>query len=698
MKRFLTPLLIMLPCLIFAQNTITDDIIIDQIERMIDDSDKDLDYTELIENYWTICENKINVNNPEELNQLIELHLVSIFIVDNINSYRKDFGDIVNFDELRFVEGIDEMTLNILKPLICFEKPKEKEKLRLKDMWKYGKHQAQFLTERCFNKKAGYQDISDSILYQNPNKKYLGSPQKLYLRYNFSYREKIEAGFALEKDPGEYLFTPKINDSIKRMIGSKAYKTIDYASFHFLMRDLRFVKTIALGDYQLAFGQGLTLGSGMAFAASGGSLLRKSKKIRASKSANETGYLRGAATTLGYMNLELTMFYSNKKVDANLSADDNTDDEQHVTALQQTGLHRTYGELIDRHVITQQLYGGNISFRGSNYQIGYTIHKTILSGALIPEPRLYNTFYFKGKTLVNQGVDFYYVLKKWAFYGEAAMSDNKAPAVLFGTSVQPAGYIEFDVFYRYYDKKYQNLYSNAFASGSNTRNEKGLYLSTSITFAPKWKLIATVDFPQSVWIKTSAYAPSRGQEYNLQISHDINSNSLFFIELKYRDKEKNGPNENTYMRYLIHERKTSLRFHITYPVGYNFILKNRVEYNVSDVQNSGTTKSYLIYQDILYNPVNQPFSFAFRYALFNSPSGAVYAYENDVLNSFSIGSFYHKGMRIYLLGKVKLRCRLAINAKIGCTIYSDVNEIGSGLEKIEGNVKTDGKLQLVWKL
>jgi len=698
MKRFLTPILILLPCLVFAQNTITDDLIIDQIERMVDDSDKDVDYTELIEDYWTICENKININNPDELNQLIELHLVNIFIIDNINSYRKDFGDIVNFDELKFVEGIDEMTFNILKPLICFERPKEKEKLRLKNVVKYGKHQAQFQTERCFNKKAGYQDVSDSILYKNPSKKYLGNPQKLYLRYNFSYRDKIEAGFALEKDPGEYLFTPKINDSIKRMIGSKAYKTIDYASFHFLVRDIKFVKILALGDYQLAIGQGLTMSSGMAFAASGGSLLRKSKKIRASKSANESGYLRGAATTLGYKKFELTMFYSNKKVDANLSVSDSTDDEQHVTALQQTGLHRTYGELIDRHVITQQLYGGNISYRGSNYQIGYTIHKTVLSSALIPEPRLYNTFYFKGKTLVNQGVDFYYVLKKWAFYGEAAMSDNKAPAVLFGTSVQPAGYIEFDVFYRYYDKKYQNLYSNAYASGSNTRNEKGLYLSTSITFAPKWKLIATADFPESEWFKNSAYAPSRGQEYNLQISHDINSNSLFFIELKYRDKEKNGPSENTYMRYLIHERKMSLRFHVTYPVSNDFILKNRVEYNVSNVQNTGVTKSYLIYQDVLYNPENQPFSFAFRYALFDSPSGAVYAYENDVLNSFSIGSFYHKGMRIYLLGKVKLRCRLAINAKIGCTIYSDVNEIGSGLEKIEGNVKTDGKLQLVWKL
>ena len=203
MKRFLTPILILLPCLVFAQNTITDDLIIDQIERMVDDSDKDVDYTELIEDYWTICENKININNPDELNQLIELHLVNIFIIDNINSYRKDFGDIVNFDELKFVEGIDEMTFNILKPLICFERPKEKEKLRLKNVVKYGKHQAQFQTERCFNKKAGYQDVSDSILYKNPSKKYLGNPQKLYLRYNFSYRDKIEAGFALEKDPGE---------------------------------------------------------------------------------------------------------------------------------------------------------------------------------------------------------------------------------------------------------------------------------------------------------------------------------------------------------------------------------------------------------------------------------------------------------------------------------------------------------------
>ncbi len=697
MKRLLIPLLMIFPFIASAQNEITDDIIIDQIERMTENSENETDFTDLIEEYWTICENKININNPDELNQLIELHLVNVFIVEKINEYRRSFGDFMLFDELHFVEGIDEMTLNILKPLIIFEKPQEKERLRAKDILRHGRHQTIFQLEQCFNEKAGYQDVSDSILYQNPNKKYLGSPQKMLLRYGFSSRNKIECGFAMEKDAGEYLFTPKTNDSIKRLLGDKAYKTIDFMSFHFVLNDWKFVKTLALGDFQLSFGQGVTMGSGLAFAASGGSLLRRTKKIRASKSANEARYLRGAATTLNYRNFELTMFYSNKKADANVSVVDSLGEPLAVTALQQTGLHRTYGELIDRHAITQQLLGGNVSYKGSNFQIGYTFHKTILSCELNPDPRLYNTFYFRGKTLVNQGVDFYYVFSKFAFYGEAALSDNGAPAALLGTTVQPAGYIDFTVLYRYYDKKYQNFYSNAFASSSGTRNEKGLYLSTSITFAPQWRLVATADFPQSDWIKTTAYAPSRMQDYNMRIEHQINAKALFLIQLRYKDKEKNGSGDNTYMRPLVHDRKTTLRIHVTYPVGNDFILKNRVELSVNkDAQKNG--RCYLIYQDIIYNPENQLFSFAFRYALFDSPVGAVYTYENDVLNAFAIGSFYHKGMRIYMLGKVKLRCGLSINAKIGCTIYSDVDEIGSGLEKIEGNVKTEGKIQIIWKI
>ena len=677
MKRILIPLLIMLPLAVMlplplsAQNTITDELIIDQIERIMEDSEEEVDYTELIESYWAVCENKVNINDEDELSQLIELHLISVFTVEKISEYRKEFGNFQMFEEVAFVEGMDEMTLSILKPLICFDRPDRKGKIKFKDVAKRGRHQLWFQAERCLNEKAGYGPVDDSVLLANPNKKYLGSPEKLLFRYNFKYGDRIEAGFVMEKDAGE-----------KDML--------DFVSFHFLIRDWRFVKTLALGDYQLAFGQGVTMGSGAAFTAEGGSLMRKGKKLRASKSANETRYLRGAAATFNYKWFDLTVFYSDKAVDANVSVQDSLGEPLSVTSLQQTGLHRTYGELIDRHAIRLRLIGGNLSFRLSNFQIGYTVHQSQLSCELIPDPRLYNTFYFRGNSLVNQGVDFYYVMKKLAVYGEAAISGNGAPAALVGATIQPAGYIDFTVLYRYYDKKYQNFYSNAFAAGSGTRNERGLYLSTSMTFAPRWQLIATADFPQYDWIKTTAYAPSRSQSYSMRLTHQINDKSLFVLNLRYKDKEKNGPGDNVYMRQLIHDRKWSLRFHITYPVGEAFMLKNSVEYDFS--------LSYLIYQDIQYKPDGGPFSLAFRYTLFDSPEGMIYAYENDILDAFSTGGLSHKGIRIYLLVKAKILKKLSVNAKIGTTVYSDIDEIGSGLELIEGNVKTDAKLQLIWKI
>lgn len=703
MKKIIPLLSLLLPSVAFCQNIVTDALIVNQIENMIDNNEEEIDYTELTTAYWDLCEQKINVNEPEELAQLIEFHLISTYIIESVNEYRRKYGDIRFFDELKAIDGIDEMTLTILEPMLCFERKETGRKDSFGDVFKFGRNQLVLQVDRNLNKKAGYQDVSDSVLFENPSKKYLGGPQRIFTRYNFSYRDKIEAGFALEKDAGEYLFHPKVNDSIKKLLDGHLYKTIDFWSAHFLIRDISISKalqisTLAIGDYQVGFGQGVTLGSGVAFTGNGGSLLRKSKNIRASKSANEANYLRGVATTIRLWKFNITAFYSDIKADANVSAVDSLGVPQQISSLQQTGLHRTFGELIDRQAITKRLYGGNISFRTRNLQIGYTIHNTDLSCELHPDPRIYNTFYFRGGKLVNQGVDFYYITKKISFYGELATSDNMAPAGLLGTTVQPAGYIDFTILYRYYDKKYQNFYSNAFAAGSGTRNEKGVYLSTSMALAPRWRLTAAADFPQSDWFKTTAYAPNKSQIYNIQLNHQIDSKSLLSIQLKYRDKEKNGDAGNTYMRNLIHERKMMLRFHVTFPAGKSVTLKNRVEYHVNNTDNQSNTNSYLIYQDVIFQPDTKPFSFAFRYALFDSQDGSVYAYENDVLYSFSISSLYHKGMRIYLLGKVKIAGRLSVNAKIGCTVYSDINEISSGLELIEGNVKADGKLQMILKL
>ena len=697
MKRLVLLLFTILLC-ISTQAQVNKDLIIEHLEKMSENSEDEYsDYSELLESYWSISENPVNINS-DDIDQLAELKFISIFQQENIKNYRKYYGDIQFIEELYEIEGLDSLSIEMIRPIICFENEKEHDKIKFKNILRYGKNKILLEVNQSLNKKKGYVDIADSLLYENPNSVYLGSPQKIYLRYNYSYKDRIEAGFVLEKDPGEYLFKNNINDSILQLLGDRAYSSFDFFSFHIYITKFWFLKTLAIGDYKVSFGQGLTMGSGMAFIANGGSLLRRNKKITASKSANEAYYLRGIASTFEYKNIELSIFYSNKKTDANIVEYDSINEKPlKISSLQQSGLHRTYNEILDRKIVRQQLCGLNLSYKTSNFQIGYTLHKTYLNAELTPNESIYNTFYFKGKELTNQGLDFYYVLKKILLYGEIAMSNNKGIAGLIGTTIQPTGYIEFTILYRNYAKDYQCLYSNAFASGSNTRNEKGWYFNSALSLAANWKFITSVDFHKSDWLKNTAYSPSQAYEFDSQLNYQPNSNTLLFIEYRNKSKMKNTGNTDVFQKYLTEEKNNMIRFHASYNLSDVITLKNRAEYHFNN-SSDGTNHSYLIYQDILYNPKEKPYNIAFRYELFNAEKGCVYAYENDVLYAFAVGGLSGKGIRTYLVGKIKLYDAIHISGKIGLTFYDDKNTIGSGLETIEGNWRGDGKIQIIWSI
>ena len=697
MKKLLI-LLFTIPLCIDIQAQINNDLIIEHLEKMSENTGEEYsDYSELLESYWSISENPVNINS-DDIDQLAELKLISIFQLENIKNYKKHYGDIQFIEELYEIEGLDSLSIEMIRPIICFENEKEHDKIKLNNLLKYGKSKILLEVNQSLNKKKGYIDIEDSLLYENPNSVYLGSPQKIYLRYNYSYKDRIEAGFVLEKDPGEYLFKNTLNDSILQLLGDKSYSGFDFFSFHIYITKFWFLKTLAIGDYKVSFGQGLTMGSGMAFVANGSSLLRRNKKISASKSANEAYYLRGIASTFEYKNFELSIFYSNKKTDGNVTEYDTINETPlKISSLQQSGLHRTYNEILDRKVVRQQLCGMNLSYKISNFQIGYTLHKTYLNAELSPNESIYNSFHFKGKELTNHGLDFYYVLKKILLYGEIAMSDNKGIAGLIGTTIQPTGYIEFTILYRNYAKDYQCLYSNAFASGSNTRNEKGWYFSSALSLAANWKFITSVDFHKSDWLKNTAYSPSQAYEFDSQLNYQANSNTLLFIEYRNKSKMKNTVNTDVFQKYLTEEKNNMIRFHASYNLSDAITLKNRVEYHFNN-NNNETTHSYLIYQDFLYNPKEKPYNIAFRYELFNAEKGSVYAYENDVLYAFAVGGLSGKGIRTYFVGKVKLYDTIQISGKIGLTFYDDKTAIGSGLEAIESNWRGDGKVQIIWSI
>ena len=691
-------------------------LLIEQVERLAEDGDEDADFEDLLENYIFFSENPVNINSTEVM-RLVELHLLSVFQYEELQKYRRFYGDFLFLDELEMVEGFDEQTLAIIRPVVCIEKDQSKDKVTLNKMARYGKHQLVGRYEQVLEQQQGYAPIDDSALLAKPNSRYLGSPQKYQLKYTYNYRNKIRAGFVLEKDAGEMFFTDRVSDTLQKLLGSQHHRGFDFLGFHLYAKDLGIVKAAVLGDYQIAFGQGLTLWSGMSFgkAGAGSSVMKQGRGLTPKASASEYAFMRGAAVTLGGGPFSGTVFYSNRMVDANVSAVDTLDSEaEFVSSLQETGYHRTIGELQDRHAIRQQMIGGHLAYAIAHLEVGYTVHHTWLSVPLQLRPSHYNQYYFQGSQLTNQGLDFKYVKGKYAVFGEVAMSYNpdstalrpfdrlkaQGPAFagLVGVTVKPAGYLNFTVMYRDYGKAYQNLYSNAFGEGGRNQGQRGIYLGVEAAPAPYWNILAYADQFQFSWLTSQVNAPSRGHDYYLRISHSFSKRANAYLQFRSKTKMKNSTDGMVFTHYPIFYTKNAVRFHINYQIGWDLHCSNKVEYAHYRNEDGSNEHGYFLCQDIAYKPESKPYSLTFRYALFDAKdyNARIYAYENDVLYSFSVPALYGQGMRVYLLGKVKLFNALTLYARIGRTIYSDRDQIGSGLTLIEGNHKTDLKVEVIW--
>ena len=170
-----------------------------------------------------------------------------------------------------------------------------------------------------------------------------------------------------------------------------------------------------------------------------------------------------------------------------------------------------------------------------------------------------------------------------------------------------------------------------------------------------------------------------------------------YIRIREKDKlENTGVDLTEGIDYLVHEKQTNYRFHYSYKVSESFKLKGRVElinYNKEEVP---FETGYLIYQDILFKTKKLPFSFAFRYAIFDTESfnSRIYAYENDVLYAFSIPAYSNRGVRTYLTVRYHIKRGVDLWLRYGLTYYDNLDVVSSGLEEIQGNHKQEIKAQL----
>lgn len=657
------------------------------IEEIASNTEEDVDLSVIIDDLYFLWENPLNLNTASR-EDLGRIYLLNEFQIINLMDYVRIFGPVHSIYELGFIEGFTTELIIKVSPFFTIGQRLPAMQLSTRNVMKYGNHQLYSRVQRVLEEQKGYSAISDSALSVSPNSRYLGSPLKIYNRYLFSYRNRVFWGFTAEKDAGEEFFR-----------GNNPYG-YDYYSAHLYFRGGGRVKRVALGDFHVRFGQGLVLWPGFSTGKSMDILgIKKNPRgIVRYASTDENIFMRGAGTTVGLGDkTDLSIFFSSKKIDASVTTRDSTTNEiTEVSSLQNTGLHATPLQTGNKNVLGETIAGANISWKGNTFRIGMTGVYYQYSAPLFPADRIYNQFEFSGKRNYNAGIDYQFNFRNLHLFGEGAMSRSGGNALITGLLANAGPRVSFAALYRNYSRDYQAYFSNAFGENTRNINENGFYTGIVLLPIPGWKISAYYDIFAFNWLRFGAYTPTKGSDYLVQAEFNPTNSVGMFFRVRQKNKPLNSPVTEPLIRQTEEIISTSFRYQINYKVFPTLELRNRLEYVIYKKESSSTENGFLIYQDIIYRSVSIPLSISFRYAIFETDSynTRMYAYENDILYAFSVPAYYDKGSRTYLNISYSISKGLDVWLRIAQTYLPERNTIGSDLNEISGNSRTEVKLQI----
>lgn len=663
----------------------------DIIEDFVQGSEEEVsfDFNTLFEELQGYLNEPLNLNKATR-EELESLQLLSDIQINDLLQYRNRLGKLIAIYELQAIPSFDLNTIQRLLPYVDVDVNINDYQVPLGQLLKGGNNELFLRWGRILEQQRGFETDTTGTL-----SRFLGDPNQLYARYRYFYSNRFSAGITAEKDAGEEFFT-----------GSNK-RGFDFYSAHLFLNNYshRF-KSIALGDYQISLGQGLILFSGFGRGKSSQvmNIKRSQRTLRPYTSVDENNFMRGAAATLrAGDNLELTLFGSRQQRDGNLVDADlipNEDIIRTLTSLQLSGLHRTEREIEDEDAITLYSVGGSLKYKTETWHLALNGLYNQLNQELIRTPRPYNRFFFNGDRLLNVSLDYSYIYRNYNFFGETAISDNGAIATVNGLLLGLDRKIDLALLYRSFAIDYQALNPNPFAETSGARNENGLYIGAEIRPLPHWRISAYFDTYRHPWLRFTADAPSRGFDYRVRLTYFRKRKLEAYVELRDETKQINASGNLSATDFLVDSRLLQLRIHFSNKISKELELRSRFDTGFFD-PGTGVERSRgtVLYQDVIYRPSAIPFSFSTRFALFDTDGYNIryYAFENDLVNTFSIPAYYNKGTRFYFNLRYRGIRKLSIEARYAQTYWANQDFFSSGLALIDGPQRSDVRVQLIYK-
>ncbi len=504
------------------------------------------------------------------------------------------------------------------------------------------------------------------------NNKYEGSRVKLYNQLNAKYYKpgyRLEANMTFEKDPGEKNLT-------------------DFTSAYLELSEIRMLKKIIAGDYVLNFGQGLAMWSLQAFSKGIDAVNPVKKKGKGTKgfgSVNEVQFFRGGSALISVKNFNFNIFYSDNYYDAssNISSDD-------ISSFYYDGYHRTTSEIQRKNAVKEKLTGGRAAFQKGSMTFGATFWTSRFSKPVLPDT-LKKLFKFSGTKAEMIGADYDFIIKNMNFYGEMARSHTGSLAYINGIQFTFFKIADLIFSYRNYPEDFSPIHSFGFSERGETFNERGFY--AGIKFRPVKGLIINSYFDQYKFPYRTYFnpVPTSGNDFLANAEWKAAKGLLLNLKYKNENKEESRTIMDVFdrsVKKIDNRNQLNIRAGFIYQASAGFRFRSRFEFvNVDYETFGGDNKGHLFYSDIRIIPV-PGLVVDTRFIFFNTDSydSRIYEFENDIQGVMSNLPLYGKGRRWYLLIKYKPISFVNLSAKYSETFLSGVKSIGSGNDRISGDV------------
>jgi len=647
--------------------------VIEQIISDLDPEDSEQQILELVEFLEDLAANPLNINRAG-VDQLAGIPGLTLQQAQAIVNYRENVKPYEQVDELQQAQGVGAATLEQVRPFVSVGGTLE----RGRDL---------FLSSRYWtsNSRAEAMSRVQTVLeeregYSRPDSLggYTGSPLKFNQRYRYR-SNRISLNLTQDKDPGE---------PVTGLTG------FDYTSWHVAVSEVGYLRNLIVGDYRVSYGQGLILWNGGAFGKSSqviGSVPKNDPGIRPYTSSQETNAFRGVAATIG-RSLQLSGFYSDRRRTASEV------DENFVRFPSQTGFHRTLNERERRLNLGQATWGGRVRYQFNRGMAGISGFRNHFDRPIARGSQAYQLHQFQGQELTAYSFDFRFSAGPALIFGETARTDNGGLGLISGSELRLANGTDIALAYRNYSEEFQSIFGSGFGEQTSAQNEEGFYFGIQQSIGDRIQASSYLDHFRTHAARFRNNRPTTGYDWLGRIEYTPSNDMIFYVQYRFKEQEQEVESTDIFgrsTRKMSHANRSNARFQAEYRVLPAVRLRTRLDFVRARETINDTSYGMLIFQDLRFTP-SPKLTLDFRISLFETDdfNSRVFQFENDLLYVMSNTMLFGQGQRTYAVLRYQPSTYLSIWMKAATTVYEDRVTIGSGLDEIRGNRRSDVGLQI----